>query len=66
MKHRNAAASGVAGAIAVVVLYLLTYASFEPPSYVAAALTTVLIGLVLFIGQKGLSGLVDLVLHGSR
>ena len=39
-------ASGVAGAFAIVALYVASLFGFDPPSYVAGALTTIVIALV--------------------
>lgn len=66
MRHRNTVASSVAGAIAVVALYLLTLVSFNPPSYVASALTTLVIAAALFVGAKGFRGLLRLIWRGQR
>lgn len=65
MKHPNTVAGGVAGALAIVSLYLGTLFGFDPPSYVAGAITTIVIAAVLFVGHSGLKGLIRLVYSGS-
>lgn len=66
MKHPNAIAGGFAGALAIVALYLGTLADFDPPSYVAGAITTLVISAVLFIGRRGFRGVARLLWSGNE
>ena len=65
-KHPNAATSGAAGGVGVLVVYILGEAGVKLPAEVAGAIVIAASSVALFIGREGLRGLIRWAWFGRK
>lgn len=65
MNHPNAVAGGTSGAVAVVVIAIITALGVTLNPIVAAAVTTLVVAFVLRVGHTGLHGIFGDLWTGS-
>lgn len=65
MSHPNATAAAGSGGLAVLVVWLLGMADVDVSPEVAAAIAGAIATVVLFIGRRGLRGLLGILWRGG-